>query len=618
MNVLAFQSGFSSRWAETTLLVGILLVQACESPSACGPDAASPALPKSPQQSPSSEDQRIGGQRIARQALLSVQKHQPILNDVARELGIDFTYFNDAAADRLLMPETTGGGSGWFDYDLDGYFDLYLLNGCDLAFADPNQTIHRNQLYRNNSGLGFINVTTESQSGDNGFGQGCSIADYDADGFPDIYVANYGANVLYRNNGDGTFSDVTESAQVGDRSWGTSCVWIDVDADGLLDLYLANYADVNLRNNLECKSLDGGFRIYCAPTNFPATADCLYVSQGDGTFPERLNEYGMRGENGRGLSVIAVDLDNDLRPELYVANDATANFLFTRSDNPHVRPSGDKSHLYCEVAGSSGCAVSGEGMPEASMGISCADFNSDGRPDLYVTNFIKEENVLYQNMGKLLFRDERHHTGVAAISRNLLGFGTIPFDYDGDGSVDIFVANGHVFGPHYPLNEMPPQLLRNDGRGRFVDISDQAGDYFHQKYLGRGVSASDYDNDGDLDLTVTHLHRPLALLRNDTDVGLDWVGLDLKSSNRIPPVGGRIVFRQGERKVVRPIVAGGSYLSSADPRHLFWVGAGEFQIEVHWPSGTVERLEGLERNRYHRIPEGKSSTETDRAKAPAE
>lgn len=241
------------------------------------------------------------------------------------------------------------------------------------------------------------------------------------------------------------------------------------------------------------------------------------------------------------------------------------------------------------------------------MGVSCADFNGDGRPDLYLTHFINAKNTLYRNQGKLLFFDDSYHTNVAAISRNVLGFGSIAFDYDGDGAVDLFVANGHVLGPNISPHEMNPQLLRNDGLGRFKDISEQAGEYFAEKWLGRGASGADFDNDGDLDIAVTHLHQPFALLLNDTKVDRTWVGLDLKSSNRIPPTGGRIVLIQSGRRQVRPIIAGGSYLCSHDPRHQFWVEDGNFELEVHWPSGTVDRWIDPPRNQYLRLCEGQTA-----------
>lgn len=591
----------------STLLMNLslALIVGCDSPERGSERATgSPVVVEKTKPSPPVPVTSSSKKGVTRPTLAprnSEQKYRPLFTDVASQVGIDFTYFNDEVPDRFFLAEATGGGAGWSDLDLDGDLDVYYTNGCDVTFADRQQTVHQNQLFMN-VGAEFVNVTAESNAGHNGFGQGCAIADYDADGFPDIFVANFGDDVLYRNNGDGTFSDVTDEGGVGDPLWGTGCVWFDADADGLLDLYVATYGDLSLQNHKVC--VDQGIRIYCGPFDFPAVVDRMFINQGDGTFVERLQELGMAGGNGHGLGVIAVDLDDDLRPELYVANDLTANFLFTRSDNPHIRGRGQSDRLYSEIAGESGCAVSGDGAPEASMGIACADFDGDRKPDIYLTHFVHAKNTLYHNLGKLLFLDDSVRTGVAAISREVLGFGTIAFDFDADGWDDLMVTNGHVLGPNFPLFEMKPQLLRNDGSGRFVEVSDQAGEYFKQKRLGRGMASADFDNDGDIDVTVTHLRSPTVLLRNDTPVKSDWIGLDLRSQNRIPPVGGRIVLRQGERTIVRPIFSGGSYLSSSDPRQQFWVADGDFQIEVHWPSGVVDQLQNWERNRYYRIAEG--------------
>lgn len=527
---------------------------------------------------------------------------KPVFQNVAQSLDIDFTYYNDMVPERFFLPEVMGGGAAWFDFDLDGDYDLYFANGCVLEDPVPGSKPRRNPFYMNGDGKSFVDVTTECHVGHEGYGQGLAVADFDADGFPDLYVTNFGANVLYRNMGDGTFEDVTETAGVGDPLWGTSVAWFDADEDGLVDLYVCNYMDVTLQNKKVCSY--NNRKGYCGPGDYEASPDRLYLNRGDGTFVDALDDFGMTAENGKGLAMVIVDFDNDLRPEVYVANDMTPNFLFTRSDNQNVRSVPDRSKRYCEVGTTSGCAVSDMGLNEASMGVSCADFDGDGAPDMYLTHFYNAKNTLYHNLGGLMFVDDSKRTRVASTSIHTLGFGTIPLDYDGDGAYDLFIANGHVLGPYQDPNEMSPQLLRNDGRGRFDDISSFAGEYFVDRWLGRGAAACDFDNDGDTDITVSHLDRPVAVLRNDTRVESRWIGIDLRSANRVSPVGGRLVLTSGETKRVRPITAGGSYLSNHDRRLLFWLPEGDYTLEIHWPSGKVDRLVNPEPNRYHRVAEG--------------
>ena len=529
----------------------------------------------------------------------------PRFENVARTVGIDFTFYSDAVEGRFFLPEVMGGGAAWVDFDGDGRLDLYLMNGCELASPDPERGEHLNRLYRNRGG-DFADVTLPAAAARGTYGQGCAVGDYDADGFPDLYLTNYGPDVLLHNTGDGTFEDVSSPAGVADPLWGSSAAWFDVEGDGDLDLYVVNYLDVTFENGRACRF--NGVPAYCGPGGYEGVPDRLYVSEGDGTFRDRADELGFTAAEGKGLALAILDFDEDLRPEVYVANDMTPNFLFTRSDPAYAASSGGADRpMYLEVAKSAGCAVSDMGMNEASMGVACADFDGDEQTDIYLTHFFAQKNTLYQNLGGLSFADVSRRTRVAATSFDFLGFGTAAFDYDRDRSPDLFVANGHVLGPNLEPNEMTPQLLRNDGTGRFDDVSATAGPYFTDRWLGRGVAAGDYDEDGDIDLAVTHLDRPLALLRNDTRTGRRWVGFELRTPSRVPPVGGRVVVSSGGRRQMLPVIAGGSYLSTSEPRLVFGLGdsAGEVSAEIHWPSGRIERLEELGTDRYWRIVEGR-------------
>ena len=443
-----------------------------------------------------------------------------------------------------------------------------------------------------------------SGSDDAGYGQGCASGDFNADGFPDLYLTNYGANVLLVNNGDGTLTDATAEAGVGDDRWGTSSVWVDIDEDGLLDLYSANYMDVTFANSQVC--LYGDKPGYCGPGRHAGVPDLVYVSNGDGSFRESAMELGFNSWSGKGLAVAVTDFDHDLSPDIYVGNDMDANMLYTR-----VR-AGQSDELltgvqYHDIAPSAGCAVSGDGKNEASMGISCSDFDGDGLVDIYLTHYYQMKNTLYHNLGGMLFEDDSYRTGVAATSLPFLGFGTVPLDFNGDGFTDLFIVNGHVLGPMVDPGAMTPQLLLNDGKGSFSDVSKFAGEYFGERWLGRGVAGADYDDDGDLDLAVSYLDRPVAVLRNETVTGGGFVGISLERVNRVPPLCARVTVEIGDQTFTQILGTGGSYLSTSDARLLFALSDAidTATVEVCWPSGEIDRFEGLSKNNYYRIIEGK-------------
>ena len=530
----------------------------------------------------------------------------PRFVDIAQSRGIDFTYFNDEVPDRFYIPEIQGGGVAWVDFDSDGWLDLYLINGCRLVESDPNQSEFENRLFRNLGNGHFVDVTRSAASADTRFGHGVAVGDFDADGFYDLYISNYGENALLRNNGDGTFEHVENRAGVADPLWGTSTLWVDANADGLLDLYVANYTDWDPAQHELCL-YDKSFG-YCGPRDYNAQPDRFFLNQGDGTFVDAAQTLGLSAPKGKALGVVALDLDNDVKPEIYVANDMCANFLFTQS-----RPSiaklveSDNDQLFLNLASVAGCAVSERGLEEASMGIACGDFDRNGFNDIYLTHFHQQKGTLYQNQGNgLQFLDASRRTKIARHTYDTLGFGTIAFDYDRDGALDLFMTNGHVLGSQHEISWMRPQLLQNEGAGNFVDVSSACGPYFERRLLGRAAAGGDFDNDGDLDLAISHLKDPFGLLENRTETGRSFLGLELATANRIPPIGGRVIVHHAGKKQMLPVMAGGSYLSSSDQRLLFGLdnNASDVTVEIHWPSGRVDKLVDLEPNCYWLVREG--------------
>lgn len=544
-----------------------------------------------------------------------------VFKDVAQVGGIEFQFYSDVVPNRYFLPEIMGGGAAWFDFDRDGLLDLYLMNGAvlnpDSGDADP--AAHSNQLFRNVTGDRFENCSLNSTSTHHGYGQGCSVADYNSDGFPDIYLTNYGANVLLQNNGDGTFSDRTADAGVGDDHWGTSTVWLDINDDNFPDLYVVNYLNVTLDNISECRF--NGVSGYCGPGNYESVYDAVFVNEGDGTFREASAEFGLHVDNGKGLAVAVADFDEDRRPEIYVANDMTPNFFYSRNRadgsvtvEAHATSGSvlhdDRSAMrYVNVAASAGCAVSDVGQNEASMGIACSDFDGDSHLDIFLTHFFSQKNTLYRNLGNLLFEDDSRRSRVAATSFETLGFGTVVLDFDRDGADDLFVTNGHVLGPAHDPFEMLPQLLHNDGTGRFDDASSSSGKYFRSRWVGRGAAAGDYDNDGDIDILVTHLQQPIALLNNQSANGSNWIGFDLRCDGRGHPAGARVTVQYGDRRITRQVIGGGSYLCHNDVRLLLSLpGLDDLTVDVRidWPSGNTDEFFNVDPRRYWLVLESRS------------
>ena len=533
---------------------------------------------------------------------------RPVFVDVAKTTQLQFEFHSDYVPERLFLPEVMGGGVGCIDFDRDGDIDFFFPNGTILEPTDSGSAeVQHDVLFQSRrSGADFREVSKIASVAGLSYGQGCAVGDLNVDGFEDLYVTNYGKNALYLNNGDGTFTESEDKAVQGQQLWSTSPAWVDLNDDGLVDLYVANYLNVTSENTHPCDY--EGIIGYCGPGQYQALPDEVFINQGNGEFVESAAQLGFVAENGKGLAISVLDFDNDLKPEVYVANDMTPNNLYSRTrigDDAETTPADSK--MYSDVAMLSGCAVSESGLHEASMGVACADFDNDLLTDMYLTHFFRQKNTLYHNRGNLTFSDDSRRFQVTKTSNDYLGFGVAPLDFDTNGFVDLFVANGHVLGPNYSPSEMLPQLLENIGGTHFEDLSRHAGEYFQIPKLGRGAACVDFDNDLDADITISHIFQSASLLRNDTDRHGEAIGLILTDRNRNFPVGGRVEFQSGKDHRVWPIVSGGSYLSSPDPRMIVTipesVAIQGSVIRIFWPSGTVTEYQNLTPGRYWLVRE---------------
>ena len=542
---------------------------------------------------------------------LLAQTTTPILfRDVATEIGIDFKHSRCLTEDKY-MNETMGSGVALLDYDNDGYLDLYLLTNSAASTRDAGCRFS-NRLYRNRGDGTFVDVTNPSGAGGRpGYAMGAASADYDNDGWTDLYLTYFGSNVLYRNNGDGTFADVTVSAGVGDQGWASSAIFFDLDNDGHLDLYVVNYLNYQPPDVEPCTNPEGE-RAYCTPQQFPGAADVLYRNNGDGTFTDVSREAGVWNPQGKGLGVAIWDLNDDGYLDLYIANDTRMNFLYANTGNGS----------FADMSLLSGAGFDSDGLPEAGMGTTIGDYDLDGRADLFVTNFESETNTLYRGEGSLRFEDVTFRAGVGESSLRFVGFGTCFFDADADGDLDLFVANGHIDStveriPLLAANPAPPpgaisyaqpNLLYENRDGRFWDISESAGINGRGAFVSRGTALGDLDNDGDLDLVVSNSgDRPQVLL-NETPQGHRAVlVLEGRQSNR-SAIGARLSWQAKGRTYTTFVDRGGSYLSARDPR--VFIGFGEAgavrSLEVRWPAGSVQRFEELKPGFLYRLIEGKA------------
>jgi hypothetical protein len=498
------------------------------------------------------------------------------------------------------------GGVALIDYDNDGYQDLYFVNSLTVDLL-KSQGKTKSALYRNKGDGTFTDVTDRAGVGDIGWGMGVAAGDYNNDGFVDLYVTCVGPDHLLKNNGNGTFSDVTRSARVGDSRWGAGASFVDYDHDGKLDLFVANYVAFDFSKLPEfgvgklCQYK--GVPVQCGPRGLPGDGDTLYRNNGDGTFTEVTQKAGVSDPNGYyGMGVICSDFDGDGWIDIYVANDSTPNFLYHNN--------GDGT--FKEIGFTSGTAVNENGSEQGSMGVTVADYDHDEKFDLFVTNFDDDYNTLYRNDGSNSFTDVSYAAKVAAVSLPYVGWGTKFFDYDNDGWVDLFVANGHVY-PQIPTYRQRNFLHKNNRDGTFAEIGSVAGAPFSEKRVGRGVAFGDLDNDGDVDVVINNLDGAPQILRNDggnssNSVLIRTIGV---KANR-DGIGARIKIVSGDLTQINEVRSGDSYISQSDLRLHFGLEKRTKidQIEVRWPSGMVDKIIDAGVNKILTVKEGQGLVES--------
>jgi len=520
-------------------------------------------------------------------------------NDITTNSGITFKH--TPSPEKKYIAESMSGGVALFDYDNDGFLDIFLVNSLTVELLKANKKT-RSVLYHNNRDGTFSDVTDKARVGDVGWGMGCAVGDFNNDGFNDLYVTSIGSDHLFQNNGNGTFTDVTEKAGVSDPRFSTGAAFLDYDNDGKLDLFVTNYVDFDI-NHLPtfgegptCQFK--GIPVQCGPRGLPGAGDSLFHNNGDGTFTDVSKKAGVADSRGYyGLGVVGSDFDGDGWIDIFVANDSTPNFLY--------RNNGDGT--FTDIAFESGTALDKNGNEQGCMGVTLGDYDHDGLLDLFVTNFDDEYNVLYHNAGRGSFVDVSYDSGVALVSLPYVGWGTKFFDYDNDGWLDLFVANGHAY-PQRDRYRQRKLLYRNNRDGTFSEVAAQFGSALMEERASRGTAFGDIDNDGDVDILVNDLDSSPQLLRNDGGNKNNWILVKTigTRSNR-NGIGAKVKVVSGDLVQLDEVRSGGSYISQNDLRLHFGLEkhTSVDLIQVRWPSGAVDTLTNVSVNKIVAVKEGK-------------
>ena len=577
--------------------------------------------------------QMLGGTGMAMLAgvrgVHAIDTHLPIVfTDVTARAGLlSAKNICGSATNKQYLLEEMGCGVALFDYDNDGWLDIFLVNGTSLEQPQQGQR-PTSYLFHNNRDGTFTDVTEKAHLTRSGWGQGCCVGDYDNDGYDDLFVSYWGHNVLYHNNGDGTFTDVSEQAGVAGSgsAWGAGSCFLDYNHDGHLDLFVANYVNFDLAHAPKpgqatyCNYND--IPVPCGPQGFAGGTNILYRNRGDGTFADVSQESGIARPSGPssmvfvtrnwqaagsyGMGAVAADFDNDGWPDIYVACDSAPSLLYRNNHDGTFR----------ETAVAAGCALDENGVALSGMGAAAADYDGDGWLDLARTNFSEQVTTLYRNYGNGAFEDASIKAGLG-VNRKYLGFGLGFFDFDNDGWKDLFLANGHVYSQiagrklHVSYKE-PKVLYRNLGTGRFEDVSTKVGPALRAENLGRGCAFGDFDNDGDVDVIVNNLDGPPTLLRNDGGNKNNWIMIKCigTRSNR-SAIGTRVKVTSGKHSQIDEVMSGSSYYSQNDFRLHFGLGRASQadRVEVAWPSGVKESFPNLPANHLYVVQETKGIRE---------
>jgi hypothetical protein len=550
----------------------------------------------------------------AKLILLSLFLITSLFKEVAEHSGLKFQHYNGMTG-KFYLPEITGSGGALFDFDNDGDLDVFLVQGNVLEpNTRPDTTSFpwrgpeplRGKLFRNDlkagSTLSFTDVTQPSGIVANGYGMGVAVGDINNDGLPDLYLSNLGSNQMYLNKGAGRFVEVTKESGTDDPRWSTSASFFDYDRDGWLDLMVVNYADFSVTNSPTCYAATTA-KDYCTPRAFRAPGNRLFHNKGNGVFEDVTAAAGVSKEFGHGLGIVTADFNNDGWIDIYVANDGDHNQLWTNQ----------KNGTFVNDALLAGCAVNRNGQAEAGMGVDAGDFDGNGTDDIFITHLMDETNTLYLNLGQGLFEDRTREAGLGMPGRRYTGFGTFFFDYDNDGWLDLFVANGAVqLLPElmrqknpFPLGQ-PDQIFRNTGKGSFVEVVDESE--LSLLEVSRGAAFGDVDNDGDTDFLVTNNNGPARLYLNQVGNRNHWLGLRLVGTSGRDMLGAQVEIVVDDQNTLRRRVrTDGSYLSGNDPRVL--VGLGSVSrvkaVRVRWPDGVSEEWKDVPADRYTLLKQGR-------------